>query len=49
MDTVMYLMPNNTELAVYINSGPGNGPTQATYLARIPQLIRESIELRFSL
>ena len=49
MDTVIYLMPNNTELAIYINSGPGNGPTQATYLARIPQLIRESIELRFSL
>ena len=47
MDTAIYLMPKGVELAIFVNSGPGSGPAQATYLARIPQIIRDSIELSF--
>ena len=47
MDTAIYLLPKGVELAIYVNSGPGSGPNQATYLAPIPQIIRNSVELIF--
>jgi hypothetical protein len=45
MDAAIYSMPKGVELAIFVNSGPGSGPAQATYLAPIPQIIGDSIEL----
>jgi len=42
MDTAIYLMPNNLELGVYINSGPGSGVNQASYNDGIQQQIINS-------
>jgi CubicO group peptidase (beta-lactamase class C family) len=47
MDTAIYLMPKGVELSIFVNSGPGSGPNQPTYLARIPQIISDSVELGF--
>ena len=44
LDTAIYLMPDDLELGVFINSGPGSGPTQRSYNATIAQLIIDSAE-----
>jgi hypothetical protein len=48
MDTAIYLMPKGVELSLFVNSGPGSGPNGPTHLARIPQIISDSVELGFS-
>jgi hypothetical protein len=44
LDTAIYIMPDGLELGVFINSGPGSGPTQASYNDTIAQLISDSAE-----
>jgi Beta-lactamase len=44
LDTAIYLMPDDLELGVFINSGPGSGPTQPSYNDTIAQLIIDSAE-----
>ena len=44
MDSAIYLMPNDVEFAIFVNSGPGTTPTAPSYLEPIPDLIQNSIE-----
>ena len=45
MDSAIYLMPNNVEFAIFVNSGPGTADTAPSYLNDIPKLIQDSVEL----
>ena len=47
MDSAIYLMPNDVEFAIFVNSGPGTTPDAPSYLDDIPKLIQDSIELNF--
>ena len=44
LDTAIYIMPDALELGVFINSGPGSGPNQASHNDGIQQLIINSAE-----
>jgi Beta-lactamase len=44
MDSAIYLMPNDVEFAIFVNSGPGTTPTDPTYLEPVTDLIQSSIE-----
>ena len=54
MDTAIYLMPGDLELAIFVNSLPPipvarplrTPPVRPTHLEAIPSLIAESAELR---
>ena len=43
MDSAIYLMPNDIEFAIFVNSAPG----APSYLDSIPKLIQDSVELNF--
>ena len=45
MDSAIYLMPNDIEFAIFVNSGPGTTPTAPSYLDGIANLIQDSVEL----
>jgi hypothetical protein len=47
MDSAIYLMPNDIEFVIFVNSGPGTTPTAPSYLDGIPDLIRDSMEFIF--
>jgi hypothetical protein len=44
MDSAIYLMPNDIEFAIFVNSGPGTTATAPSYLDDIPKLIQDSVE-----
>jgi beta-lactamase family protein len=44
MDSAIYLMPNDIEFAIYVNSGPGTTADAPSYLDPIPGLIQDSTE-----
>ena len=47
MDSAIYLMPNDLEFTIFVNSGPGTTPTAPSYLDGIPGAIQDSIEFIF--
>ena len=44
MDSAIYLMPNDVEFAIFVNSGPGTTANAPSHLDPIPGLIGASIE-----
>jgi hypothetical protein len=44
MDSAIYLMPNNVEFAIFVNSGPGTTADAPSYLDSIPKLIGDSTQ-----
>jgi hypothetical protein len=44
MDSAIFLMPNDIEFAIFVNSGPGNMANAPGYLDDIPKLIQDSVE-----
>ena len=44
MDSAIYLMPNDIEFAIFVNSGKGTTVTAPSYLDDIPKLIQDSVE-----
>ena len=44
MDSAIYLMPNDVEFAIFVNSGPGTTPTAPSHLDGIRTLIQDSVE-----
>jgi len=47
MDSAIFLMPNDIEFAIFVNSGKGTTETAPGYLDDIPKLIQDSVELNF--
>ena len=43
MDSAIYLMPNDVEFAIFVNSGSGTAYAPG-YLNNIPKLIQDSVE-----
>jgi hypothetical protein len=44
MDSAIFLMPNDVEFAIFVNSGKGTTETAPGYLVGIPKLIKDSVE-----
>jgi hypothetical protein len=44
MDSDIYLMPNDIEFAIFVNSGSGTTADAPSYLNRIAKLIQDSVE-----
>jgi hypothetical protein len=49
MDSAIYLMPNDVEFAIFVNSRPSTTATAPSHLDPILDLIRDNLPLEFNL